>query len=248
MKTRFWIFLVIAVLISGCASNPQQSVALSKEVASPQAGRIGVVMTALPKLDTYFPGADCLLCYATASAMNSKLTAHTKTLTYEGLPNLKEEVASLLRNKGADVVVINESINVSGLKSASQKGENVAPKDFTSLQQKYGVDRLLVIDISKLGFIRNYSAYIPVGAPSAQLRGLGYMVNLRSNKYEWYEEVWVLQGAEGNWDEPPKFPGLTNAYFQALEMGRNRLLKPFVSEQTTNRASNTPNNPVTVSN
>jgi hypothetical protein len=37
----------------------------------------------------------------------------------------------------------------------------------------------------------------------------------------------VYQNSDGPWDEPPKYPGMTNAYFSALETARDRFLEPF---------------------
>jgi hypothetical protein len=37
----------------------------------------------------------------------------------------------------------------------------------------------------------------------------------------------IIKAAEGNWDEPPKFPGMTNAYFQTIELARDRLREAF---------------------
>jgi hypothetical protein len=89
------------------------------------------------------------------------------------------------------------------------------------------VDRLLVIDITTLGVMRPYSAYVPTGAPRGILEGRGYLVNLSNNSYEWYQRVQVYRAADGQWDEPPKFPGLTNAYYQVIELGKDDFLKPF---------------------
>ncbi|NTV10506.1 MAG: hypothetical protein HGA47_06990 [Zoogloea sp.] len=184
-------------------------------------------MTALPKPDTQFPGAGCLMCLAAASIANSSLTAHVKTLSHEDLPQLKSEVASLLRNRGADVVVIDEELKLDTLSDYGSKGPNIAPKNFSPLQQKYRVDKLLVIDITALGFTRTYSSYIPTSDPKGLVQGTGYIVNLKNNTYEWYLPVMITKSSDQGWDEPPKFPGLTNAYYQALEMGRDSFLKPL---------------------
>ena len=74
---------------------------------------------------------------------------------------------------------------------------------------------------------RQYSAYIPVSDPRAELEIKGYLVNLSNNTYEWYQMFGEVKGSDGIWDEPPHFPGLTNAYFQALEHGKDRLLSTF---------------------
>ena len=103
----------------------------------------------------------------------------------------------------------------------------MAKKDFTSLAQKYGIDKLVIIHIATLGFERKYAGYLPTSDPKGILRGTGYMVNLKSNTYEWYQPVEVIKSADKTWDEAPKYPGLTNAYFQVLELGKDSFLKPF---------------------
>jgi hypothetical protein len=236
MKIRFGLLLCVVLFLSGCASAPQQSLSLSPNAINSQAGRIGVAMTALPKQDTRMPGADCLFCIAAASIANSSLISHTKTLTYEDLPTLKNKVAALLRKKGANVTVIEENLAVKDLKDFSTKEQNFARKDFSPLRQKYNIDKLLVIDIAALGFVRNYSAYIPTSDPQAQLIGTGYLVNLENNAYELYQPVTITKSADQNWDEPPKFPGLTNAYFQTLEIGKDTFLEPFNNDMVANVA------------
>jgi len=228
MKIGFAVALVaVSALLGGCASAPQLPLNVSKDLLASKTTKIGVVMTPLPKLDTHLPGAGCLLCMAAASMMNSSLTAHVKTLPYEDLPKLKNDLAKLLRAKGLDASVIEDSIDTSALPSLSSKEPNFATQDFSSLKAKYKVDKLLVIDITALGAWRTYSAYIPTSDPKAVLKGTGYIVNLSNNALEWYLPVDVLKSADQKWDEPPKFPGLTNAYFQAIEIGRESFTKPF---------------------
>lgn len=218
----------IAVGLGGCATRPPSPVSLAEDSLNSQTGRLGVAMTALPKVDTEFPGAACLLCLAAAATANSSLTAHANTLPYEDLPKLKNEVADLIRSKKkANVTVIPEDLKVGELADYGTVGPNIARKDFSPLKQKYKIDKLLVIDITALGFTRPYSAYIPTSDPKALLRGAGYIVNLNNNTYEWYMPVIITKSADKNWDEPPKFPGLTNAYFQALELGKDRFFEPL---------------------
>ncbi|MFZ2539552.1 MAG: hypothetical protein WAX04_11710, partial [Oscillospiraceae bacterium] len=213
MKTRFGLLLIVFTLFAtGCATVKQQSVTLSSDAISSKSGRIGVAMTALPKVDTQFPGADCLLCLAAASIANASLTNYTHTLTSEDLPKLKSQVANLLQKKGMEVLVIEENLNVGSFPDFGTKGTNVALKNFTPLKQKYNIDKLLVIDINGLGFIRTYASYIPTSDPKGIIRGAGYIINLSNNTYDWYLPLEVMKSADSVWDEPPKFPGLTNAY------------------------------------
>jgi hypothetical protein len=227
---QFRIGLVLAAaaaLLTGCAVAPQKPIAFSPATQSANAQKVGVIMTTLPKSDVYTPGAGCLLCMAAASMANSKLTTYSHSLPEEGLAKLKEDVGSLLRKRGINAVVINEDIDVSKLPSAKTSSPDFAKKDFTSLRAKYSVDHLVVIDIQQVGFERPYSAYIPTSEPMGIVAGLGYEVNLSTNAYEWYSPVGIRIASDGKWDEPPSFPGLTNAYFQALEKGKDQFLAPF---------------------
>ena len=228
MNNGIGVILAAAVIaLSGCAGTPQQNLELAPGVLSAQSGRLGIVMTTMPKVDTTFPGADCLLCMATASLANTTLTSYTQTLPTGDLTKLKQEVADLMRKKGINVTIIEESINLENLPKWSIEAPNVAKKDFVSLKQKYGVDKLLVMEVNTLGIRRNYSAYFPTGEPSAVLHGAGYIVNLNNNMYEWYSGVHNTKNSDGKWDEPPTFPGLTNAYFQVVETSKDNFLKPF---------------------
>lgn len=226
MKLNFAALITAALLLTGCAGAPQLAVPFSAKSVEGSTNRVAVVMTKLPVVDTQFPGAGCLLCLAAASVANSELTKHTKTLSYEDFPQLKEQVANALRKKGAVVTVIAEPLDISSLAS-SNGGVNVAPKDFASLREKFQADKLVVIDIREMGFARTYSAYFPTSEPKANISGTSFMVNLKDNSYEWFAPLAVMKGSE-KWDEPPKYPGLTNAYYQALEQAKDDITKPLI--------------------
>lgn len=228
MKNWIGIFLATAVIaLSGCAGTPQQNVELAPGILSAQSGRLGIAMTTMPKVDTLFPGADCLLCLATASIANTTLTSYTQTLPTDDLTKLQQEVADLIRKRGINVMLLEENLKLESLPDWNTETPNVAKKDFTALKKKYGIDKILVMEVNTLGIWRNYSAYFPTGEPYAILQGAGYLVNLNNNTYEWYSRIRNVKTSEGKWDEPPTFPGLTNAYFQVIETSKDMYLKPF---------------------
>lgn len=217
-----------AVFLSGCVTPPPQAITLNHDNVAEKSGRIGVVMTPLPKVDTQFPGAGCLLCIAAANMAHTSLTAHTQTLPNEDVTSLKNEMADLVRKRGGTPIVIAEDLKLDELPDFTGQGVNIALKDHSGLKKRYDVDKLLVINITRIGIERNYSAYVPTGAPNGIFQGEAYLINLSSNTFEWLHRVRVLRAADGNWDEPPKFPGLTNAFFQALENGKDEFKKPFI--------------------
>lgn len=226
MKTIVAVVAVV-VLLSGCVTPPQPPVQLQPEKLDANAGRIGVVMAPLPKPDTQFPGAGCLLCIAAANAMHSTLTSYTQTLSNTDLAKLKDDVAALIRKKGGNATVIAEELKLDMLADAATPGPNVARKDHTPLKKRYDVDKLVVLNIALVGIERPYSAYVPTGDPKGVLVGQGYLVNLSNNTYEWHQNIRVIRAADGKWDEPPGYPGLTNAYFQAIESGMDEFKNPF---------------------
>lgn len=216
---------VFAVLVSGCASRPQEAVRILDTALTERSTRVGVAIAQLPQPDTSFPGASCLLCIAAASAANSALTTHTRTLSTDEFKEVKKLLADRVAKRGASVEVIDTDINLADLPDNDAKGPNIARKDFTGLRNKLNVDKLLLVVVTELGMLRTYSAYVPTSPPRAYLRGQGFIIDLKSNVYEWFQPLARFQGAEGEWHEPPKFPGLTNAYFQLLESSKDELLK-----------------------
>ncbi|WP_457444191.1 hypothetical protein [Roseateles sp. P5_E4] len=228
---RKWMMGLAAawlVVLTGCASKPQNPVPLNKAAIGGGSGKVGVVMTALPKVDTEFPGAGCLLCLGVANAAHSTLTGYVRTLPLEDLATLKDQAASFIVKSGGSATALATDLKLDDLPKFSGDAVNFARQDFRGLRDKHGVDRLLVIQINALGVWRNYSAYVPTAEPKAVFKGVAYMVDLRTNALDWYKPIDINKAAAATaWDQPPKFPGLTNAYFEALELGKDAVLKPL---------------------
>jgi hypothetical protein len=230
MRLRFtYVALVgLAFFLGGCASTPpQQPLAMQPASLKAEAGRIGVAMSNVPKVDTEFPGAGCLLCLAAASAMNSSLTDHVRTLPPEDVPALKDRAAALIKAKGGMPVLLGSPLDVKTLPDFKSETPNAARKDFRGLKDKHQVDKLLMIQLDTIGVVRNYSAYVPNGEPKAVFSGTAYMVDLKSNALEWYHPFSITKAADGDWDQAPKFPRMTNAFYQALELGKDEILRPL---------------------
>lgn len=227
MKYNYSLLAIaFTALLTGCMTPPQVAVPVSPTAFSAPANSYGIVMTTLPAVDTQFPGAGCLLCLAAASVANSELTKYTKTLQTEDLTQVNLAVADALKKKGATVKMI-ESVDLSQLPDYKNATPNFARKDFTGLKGKHNVDKLIVINVTMVGIERAYAAYVPTSDPKARVTGASYIVNLNDNSLEWYLPLDVSKASDGKWDEPPKFPGLTNAYFQSLELAKDQIVAPL---------------------
>ncbi len=231
MSLRWSLPLVglVLSLLAGCAARPQLGVDLAPAtIATGATAKVGVAVAKVPKSSLETPGANCLLCLIAAQAGNTSVARHFDTLGADELLPVRDQIADAMRKKGMNVVAIQEPVDLATLKGFSSSGPNTAKLDFAPLKAKYGVDKIVLVAIDAYGLQRNYSAYIPTGNPRAFLRATGYMVNLSNNVYEWYRPVTLFKAAEGAWDEPPKYPGLTNAFYQTLELGKDQLLEPWV--------------------
>lgn len=228
LKTlRAWVALGAVAVLAGCATAPQPPVALEANKLNASSGKVGVLMSDVPAAETHLPGAGCLLCLAAASMANSSLTTHAKTLPNKDLASIRADVIDALKRKGVEVVSITDPVKIADLPKGTGTAPNAARTDFSSLKTKYQLDRLLVIDITQQGFERTYSSYFPTSDPKGLVRGTAYLVNLSSQTYEWYQPINTVKATDKKWDEPPAFPGLTNAYYQAVEATRDAVVTPL---------------------
>ena len=217
--------LTAALILTGCGTPPQQPIAMNSTALHAQGTRVGVALE-VPKVDTVFPGAGCLLCLAAASVANQSLTTYTQKLPTDDIAHIKSDLGEQLRKRGYTPVLLPDDFKIDSLPKGAG-GPNKPKYDFSSLRGKYQIDELVYVQITQLGISRNYASYVPTGAPQATVLGQAYMVKLADNSFDWYATIRQERGAAGQWDEAPNYPGLTNAYFQAVEGARDDVLKPF---------------------
>ncbi len=230
MKLSHLLFLLITTLFAtGCSVSPQKPISLDTQFYNVKSEKIGLYLDTIPKANTYFPGASCLLCLAAAEIANSDLTEHV-----QGLPNSEVDISlniveEILKANGLEVVRVEQPINISELKKFSTDNELIpyARKDFRSLKSSLGVDKLVVIDINRLGIYRSYSAYLPTSDPLGYVAGNISVIDLSDNQYKLYEPVNIKTKVKGEWDEPNQFPGVTTAYFQSTEVLKEKVKTLF---------------------
>jgi hypothetical protein len=224
MSLRIIGLLLAGLLLGGCATR-QEPIPLAKDYYTAKTGRIGVLVTDAPNPDTMFPGADCLLCMAVASAANSAMTDAVRTWPTADLRPLKGELVQLLQSRTQQAVPIDDRVDLVALPKRPTQEAGFAVKDFSSVASRAGVDRLLVVNLHTLGVRRTYASYVPTSAPVAVLGASAFIVDMKTHRLDWYQDFNVTRPAEGAWDEPPKFPGLTNAHFQVMELSKDAIKK-----------------------
>lgn len=223
-KLSYILFLVLLPLFVGCASTPQMNVATNDTFWQAKDKKIGVSVLPIPEPKGHIAGAGCLLCIATASTINSGLDKHMKLQSNEDLQDIQSLLVSGFREKGFDVLDIKEPIDFKSLKKKSSKEPNTAKKDFSKLGGELGVDKFLVVDLSMLGTLRQFSSYVPVGPPSTIIKGKVYIVDANTNIFDYYTTIDISKLAQGQWKEPPNYPAITNAYYTALDIAKSKIL------------------------
>ncbi|MCO7226456.1 hypothetical protein [Pleionea sp. CnH1-48] len=226
------IACLFILLTTGCATVPQAKVTLNNTFFQQTDKVVGLYVSNLPKNpDTHLYGASCLLCYAVASTANSSLTKHIKTVSTDDLAILEKELTQSLKNEGINVKVIKDKLNIDELKKFSNKDGFHARKDYRSLKEKLNVDKLIVINFKNVGVFRSYSAYVPTSDPMGFVSGELYSVDLVTNRYDLYEPINIKVAVKGSWDEAPNFPGVTTAFFEALELSKSNIMHIFKANQ-----------------
>lgn len=231
MKTNSYLLLITAVFVflSGCATLKQPPIPYDEAKIDPKVSRIGIApVRIILKPNTLFPGAECLLCAGMAELAHIKLTDHVKNLPIEDLTEVSSIIHDRMQKRGLNTVLVNEIIEPSAFPEVKKKQANFAFRDFSSLIKKYDIDKLLLIRIDMVGIVRQYRAgYFPSGPPKVQISGMGTLINLADGSLEWFLPINVTKGVVGEWDEPPSFPGLTNAYFETIEVTKDTIINTF---------------------
>lgn len=220
---RITPFLLVSLL--GACATPQAPILFNHAQGFQPQDELLVSMATIPAHDTSFPGADCLLCLATASMVNQTLTAHVKTLSAEDLGALKPLLAEAMRKKGFHVKVDQGVLDLSKLPKPKDTVKDGAKEDFTALATRENVRGVLVIQFVEVGVSRPYQSYIPVGSPYVKIKAIGRLVDRSSNQLKWYQEFEISRQVSGVWDEPPNYPNLTNAHYEAIELAKEAILQ-----------------------
>lgn len=224
MGKLFSLLFAGIFILSGCSSLPAQTKVMTDKSLWQTKPKVGLYVSNVPKITTSFPGASCLLCLAAASMANSSLTTQVETYQAKQLQSSKEKLIGMLKEKGVEVVVIDTLIKESAMKKRVNPANPHIVKDYSIYKTKNDVDQMFVVNFSFVGVTRGYSSYVPTGAPQAAITADVYMIDTKTNDFTLFDPISIIRGAEGEWDKPPKFPGITNAFYQAEEAAFDQLV------------------------
>lgn len=237
MKHLLKILFVLSLpAFWGCAATPQSNVNFTPDYWEAPSRKIGVYVSSIPEVKGHLSGAGCLLCLATASAINASLAKHMELQSNEDLNDLRNLLVDAIESNGAEVVLIEQPIDFKKLPKNSSKEVNATKHSFKNVGIAHKVDQVLVVDLHAIGTMRDFANYVPVGDPYAIFRGLMYTVDIPTNTYVFYEPINIKKYSETPWKEDG-YPGITNAYYTALEQGKAAILDLNTVAPLTSAAS-----------
>lgn len=231
---RRWALLaVVGVAASGCAVYKPTELHKGRAIFDdPSKVAVLVQLPEQPNVFEFDPergggGGMGLLQMGIVAAVTSKLTAHAKSLPMDDFRAVERELMQAVKKKGmvAEVIAPDRVKDFKPEKFETPDG-TFLNKDMRPLRARLGVDRLLAVNITGIGFNYPFSGIIPIptGDAMAWIAGEAYLIDLRTNAFQWYRKVRVLRGVGKEWDEPPKYPRLTAKYFEVLEIAKDELV------------------------
>jgi hypothetical protein len=222
-------FLVATLFIAGC-NQVKPQINLSDQIWNSDDKNVAIALV-MPDEPSFYPMGDVrLLDYAIISGAMSELKSHVLTLQQSEFTTVRESLEQAFQAKGYNVVQISEPLDSDKLKSSPQKDtktEFYTEKDYTSLAQKYGVSKLLLVEVNQSGVARNYHGFIPLDDPHAVISIRGQLIDLSNNQLLWNTNASQTKFTDGNWDEPPAYPGLTESFYVAIEDMKTNLMDVF---------------------
>lgn len=205
--------------LAGCGTTPVKTVSLSDNYyEEPQV--LAVYFDPIPpQAKMTLPGAGCLLCLAVAHAANASVSDHVKTLPTSEFSDVVESVQASLQDRNVKIQQV-PSLPFSRLPRFRGISDTYAERDHRILKNMIEADHLLVMRVRHVGVERTYANYVATSSPQGTVLGELYIVDLTDNQYHLYLPIEFRVPVNGEWDEPPTFPGITMAYYEAIERAK----------------------------
>lgn len=226
------VILFTVLALTGCgASTPKISV--KPQCWGDKSKVIGIVIGDIPAPSAHKRGGQGLLSSFIPNSRSNELEQHLKSLDISDLRNMTEKMTKYLKAKGLTVKDLTTDLDLESLKNFDDTKNKNTPTnygelDYRSLKSIHGIDKLIVVNIMRIGTIRHYYGFVPLDEPSGFSHLNGYVVNLDNNQLEWKHSV-IRQVANDAYDVKPssKFDGLTKAVYTAFDQSKNMLFNHF---------------------
>jgi hypothetical protein len=226
LRTRL-LLLALAAWLTGCASV-QQPVVLDESLWSERDETIGVAILETPEPSVEMIGNQGLLDVAINTSLAAGLRSKVKTWDLSSFEAVPQQVVDELNKRGYQAKLLEQPIKLSQLRETKAK-PGYATRDYSALKQQQQIDKLIVFSLQVAGTVRSYYAMVPTSDPISQVGALSQVIDLDDNRLLYHQPFAQNRAADGEWDEGPDYPNLTNAFYQVLDSTEQQLIAPFRS-------------------
>ncbi len=220
------VLLALAAVLGGCASKAQQPLELDNALWNERDEVIGVAYVEPPKPYVSMIGNQGLLDIAFNNSMAAGLKRKVDTWDVTSFREVPKQIAEELSSRGYDARAIEQPLQPAQL-PRHKAGLGYASQDYRALKQQHQVDKLILVSLSHAGTVRSYYSMVPTSDPVTQIAGLAQVIDLDDNRLLHYKPIALTRAADGEWDEGPEFPNLTNAFYQLLDNTEQQMISPF---------------------
>ncbi len=227
MKFLSYIQLLACSLVSiGCNLPPVSLTAAFWKDTGPT---IGVAMNEPPvtRLTGIYRAPLALPSNAANTAAPGK---HPNDPDFSAFNRIQTTLKSVLGQHGFKASIVKTPVDLAHLPAFDGPGgaSYYASKDFRSLKEKLGVDRLLLIDRPVFGYTRRPGgSVLDSYAQDTHCGASGSLINLADNRILWHASWPASHQVADPWDQPPNFPNRNRALTQCTDDVRIGLLRDF---------------------
>lgn len=234
MGRSYLVALVLgASILAGCATV-QKPIPATPALFDNKDRAVAIAIEKMPEPDQIMLGSQGLLDIAINRANAKAIVDRLRTQDFTTVSGLPESFRKGLESRQIKVVMINEPLVTEDMpKFTEGSGEGIALRDYRPLAKKYNADKLLLVTARSLGTIRSYYGFLPLGAPQGYVALTGQMIDLSSNRLEWYEQVESYTAANGEWDQAPDYENLMRAVDESTRGAVAKLRGQFFMEEDT---------------
>lgn len=227
---KLLLFFLVCILLTGCITITPD-VPISHKFYEQTNKKLGICLIEKKHAEFITLGDNSLLSIAVVASATDKIKAHFKTIDISEFSTIKSQLSNLLEKKGFNVIIVNDVPKFDSMPKFTDPNTKdkvyFYEKNLMPLKEKYGVDFLVLLKPYRVGGQRMYNGVIPKGDPYATFGVLTSIVNLNNNQLSMNQRTYLTRKAEGAWDEPPNYPGLTNSFFITMEQAKEGVLKSF---------------------
>ena len=224
--------VALSVGLVACAP-PQTStnVQLGARFWSKGATRVSVARGAKPRIGVYQQARDAKALRRLAStSLGNDFQEYLKRVRTSSYSEMQKMFIVGLRKHDVPARAYAKRLPLSRLPMInSGKRKVVTARDYRPLRATLEGDRLLLLNIDRLGAVRNKNnqAAGPNGQLAATVAITGQLVDLKTNRTLWRYTAVANQPVKGKWDQPPNYKNFTRALDQAIQMAEQQLSDSF---------------------